>query len=64
MSRALHTLSTFGFGAMAGVAPLVIHPWPVAMPVSVVLLLLCATLQALREADVAGETLARHGGGR
>ncbi len=58
MTRALHTLSTFGFGAAAGVSPLVIHPWPVAVPVSVVLLLLCATLQAMREQDVAGQAAA------
>ena len=58
MARALHTLSTFGFGAAAGVALLVIHPWPVAAPVSVVLLLLCATLQAMREQDVAGQAAA------
>lgn len=58
MARTLHILSTFGFGAAAGVAPPVIHPWPAAVPVSAVLLLLCATLQAMREQDVAGQAAA------
>ncbi len=52
MLRFTHVLSLFGFGAASGIGFLVIHSWPVAAGFSVILLLVCATLQAGREEEI------------
>ncbi len=63
MSRALLTLSGFGFGASAGVAALVM---PIIPAVATALALLCcfAALQQLRDQDVAAEVSATTRSGR
>lgn len=55
MSRALLTLSSFGFAAAAGVAALIIRPIPAALVVVAGLLLAFAALQSLRDGEVADE---------
>lgn len=61
MVRALHTLSTFGFGAASGVALFVIRPWPAAVPFGIVGLLLCFAMQVGREGDAVREAGAERG---
>ena len=61
--RTLNSLATFGFAAIGGASPFVV-PWPAAVLIGGTLLLVCSTLQRIRDLDVEGEVRATAGSGR
>ena len=51
MSRWPLTLSSFGFAAAAGMCPLALRPWPVALTAALILALAFGLLIRLRDSE-------------